>query len=539
VAAARGEIVGFQLAVEAGSPLSAVHVSVSDLRGATGVIGADRIRICRVWYVPAAGRWHGEFAIPLEGGFALPAVDNAVPNQRVQAVGVDIAVPAAAEPGAYRGQVLARCEGEAVSLDLELVVYPATLPAEMSFNAELNCYSPPGGEAGSPYFYEAHRLAHYHRCTINTVAYSQVGLVTRGYAPELRRDGADVEVTDWDEFDRLMGPLLDGSAFAGSPRGRLPVRTFYLPFFEHWPLPLWEYYPYRGDPKDEAVLMQHAYEAPPIEEMLPPEYGAAMEKVAREFVRHCEEKGWRATDFQMYLNNKTHFGGTWWTLDEPADRPDWLANRYFAQCLKQGTAGATTTHFMFRGDISRPQWQYDLLDGLMDTIYYNNQIFDNPAVATRLMNRRLPDPHVYGHFSAVEVAHHGTALWCLKAAALGLNGVLPWQCLGEAEALRDPGTAGTNLIVPGDLAGYPGPVASLRVLAARRGAQDVELLLLLGRRRGYTAEQLGSIIAQKLTLAGQAEQQFLDEAASVRFEQFSAEAFAELKEGLLLALSEG
>jgi hypothetical protein len=236
----------------------------------------------------------------------------------------------------------------------------------------------------------------------------------------------------------------------------------------------------------------------------------------------------------MYLNNKYDWGGTYWTLDEPSGRDDWQALRFWAQLFKAGLAGARSTHFRFRGDVSRPWWQYDQLEGLMDTIYYNNEIFDLPGFA-RAYNRHLPDPHVYGTCNDIAAANHESALWCLKAYLLGLNGALPWNSLGEAESLRRP--EATALIVPGTLAGYDGPVASLRVFALRRGAQDVEILRLLARQKGYSLDQMAALVAQKVDLGSSFTQTFPEEAAGVKFGETGAQAFAELKEGALALLS--
>jgi hypothetical protein len=453
----------------------------------------------------------------------------------LQAIYTDIVVPDTAEAGSYRGRITLTGENVApASVEVELLVYPVTIPSKLNFNPELNCYAPPGGEVGSRYFYEAHRLAHYHRCTINTVPYSQSGKMTPGYAPGLAGNGTEVHVSDWDAFDRLVGPLLDGSAFADNPRPGVPVRTFYLPLFEHWPLSLWDYYPFRGSPKDEAVMVRHMLEAPPIEEAFPASYREGFTSVTRELVAHAEKMGWTNTDFQMYLNNKYNWGGTYWTLDEPAGRDDWQAIRFWAGMFKQGTHGVSKTRFMFRGDVSRPWWQYDQLDSLMDSIYYNNEIFGLPNFA-RHFNRRIPDPHVYGVCNDVSAANHESALWCLEAYALGLNGLLPWQSVGEAESLRRPD--GTALIVPGTLAGYDGPVASLRVLALRRGAQDVELLRLLAQRKHYSLDQMAALISQKLDLGSNFRQSLPEEAGGLSYGQVSAQAFADLKEGVLILLS--
>jgi hypothetical protein len=356
------------------------------------------------------------------------------------------------------------------------------------------------------------------------------------YVPGLGGTGASVHVSDWSEFDRIFGPLFDGSAFEGNPRGRVPVRAFYLPLHENWPLPLLDYYAFREPPLNAEVIVRHQLEAPPVDEALPETYKAGFQNVTRDFAAHFAEKGWTGTDFQMYLNNKyQYWGATYWTLDEPVCRDDWQAIRFFAQLYRSALDGAQGPRFVFRGDISRPWWQYDQMDGLMDTIYYGGGVFDVPEFARRY-NRRIPDPHVYGACNEVAAPNLESAVWCLKAYVLGMNGVLPWSSIGDADSLVEPNQDG--LIVPGDRAGYIGPVASLRVFALRRGAQDVELLRMLAEERGYSREQIGALVAQRVPLGARLTQTSADDAAALEFSELSAQDLVALKEGVLLLLSE-
>ena len=87
-------------------------------------------------------------------------------------------------------------------------------------------------------------------------------------------------------------------------------------------------------------------------------------------------------------------------------------------------------------------------------------------------------------------------------------------------------------------AGYDGPVASLRVFALRRGAQDVELLRMLAEERGYSREQIGALVAQRVPLGARSTQTSADDAAALAFGGLSAEGLISLKEGVLLLLSE-
>jgi len=540
--AARGEIVGFQIAVErTGASLTGVRVELSPLRGIAETIGADRIRLWRAWYVKPAHQWHAEIALPLEKPFDIPTADNGIVGQRNQTVWIDIAVPPTARPGLYEGTLSVSADGVApVPLRAALEVLDVVIPEKLNFWAELNDYQPPG-EPGSDYFYEAHRLAHYHGCAINTVPYSQHGGVHRGYAPALAGEGAEVRVADWTIFDRNLGPLLEGSAFAKNPRAGVPIQVLYLPFFENWPLPIAKHYAYPGRPGNDTLVM-HYLKAPPIEQAFDEAYRRGWIAVVREFVRHFEQKGWSRTIAECYLNNKWDFGGTsWWRLDEPMLRNDFLALRFFGQMWREGRdtgilpvknhgqdAHAT---LLFRGDISRPQWQFDLLDGIMQIEYVNSEIFQRERTDQILAERMPALWCVYGSCNPVEESNLQTAAWCLRAYVEGCDAVLPSESLdNDGSSLRRANQNG--LIVNGKSLGL-GPVASFRVFALRRGVQDVEILRLLAEKRGWRREQIGLLASQRLPLSAQFRQAFLDEAAAARFANLSARGFVELKEGAL------
>ncbi len=99
--------------------------------------------------------------------------------------------------------------------------------------------------------YDYYRLAHRHRTCINRLPYNWKG--SPAFAPDIRADGT----FDWTLWDRQVGPLLDGSAFADLPRAHEPVDVFYLPFNENWPVNLYDHFtPSYG--ADEAFTTAYA-----------------------------------------------------------------------------------------------------------------------------------------------------------------------------------------------------------------------------------------------------------------------------------------
>ena len=347
LSAARGEIVGFQVAIEgtadgiriepgglgrvaSGSPDAVLHEGGAEDRG-DEVIGASHYRLWRAWHVDG----YPEYALPLWAPVDLPSADNPVPDQSVQTIAVDLHVPTNATPGRYSGELVVVTSEGRLRLDVSLRVYDVTLPRRPTFHVELNTYRGPG-RAGSERFIDSFRLAHYHRATINRVPYTHRGAVYDDWSPKLDAGG---RIVDWSGFDRHLGGLLDGSWFADSPRAGVPAPVLYLPLFEGWPLDYRDHYrPGPGVPlrvREPLAKLRHDTLAPPLEEALDPRFKRAFVRAVRAFSRHIEAKGWDRTLFQVYLNNKPRYGYTLWTLDEPFEYLDWAAVNAFARLTRQ------------------------------------------------------------------------------------------------------------------------------------------------------------------------------------------------------------
>lgn len=530
---ARGEIAAFSLVLECPDPpLSQISVKLEPARL------PFTVELYRTWYVQEKG-WQAEYAVPLDSAFSIPTRDNAIHRQKNQSVWVDVIVPSSLEAGEYRFALSVSAEGvERFTIPVKLKVFNVVIPEVMNFVPELNCYSGPG-EAGSEYWFDSHRLAHKNRCTINRVPYSQNGRWHTDLVPRIVGRGKQARVADWTQHDRALGPLLDGSAFKDNPRSSVPIPVFYLPFHENYPSRISEYYRYDGPKTGRSCIILHALYGPRIEEAFAPGYAEAMKAVIRQFAEHYRQKGWNKTLLQMYLNNKYNYrirgrGSSWWLLDEPYHYDDWMALRYFSQLFHEAIADVRGVKFVFRGDISRPQWQFDRMNGLMEMMYVGGGLFDMLR-RCRIMKEEMPTKLMtYGSCNPIGSSNFQSAAWCLKAYIAGADGVLPWQSLAGDRAFRRADRNG--LIVDGGRFGV-NAVASLRLKALRRGAQDVELLRILQRKMGWNRDQIGTLVASVIPLESGFQQQFLAEAAPLAFKNLSSLAFASLKHGVLSLLS--
>ncbi|HYF50976.1 MAG TPA: hypothetical protein VEJ63_16300 [Planctomycetota bacterium] len=555
--AARGEIAGVQLAVELnGNEQSGnVKTRVEGLKDVS-------VKLWRTWFVNIGGKWQADYAIPLKESDALviPTADNKIPGQRAAVIAIDLIVSPNATAGEQTGTIVLSSEGVGeLKLPLKLNIANVTIPAETNFMPELNCYGGPLGAAGSEPFLDAFRIAHYHRCVINRVPHSHNGRTHEDWIPKAGPDG---KITDWTNFDRNLGPLLDGSAFKNNPRAGVPTPVLYLPFNESWPLPIGPHYkPGENVPLiGENWRQKHDIVAKPPEEAFTPEYKAAFVNAVKDFVTHAEEKKWNRTLLQCYNNNKVQYGkrdlldengqpvmkdgkkvqvpgmsGTAWTLDEPQTWLDWQALLFYSRLFHKGLDEAKTTKFVYRGDISRPMWQGNCFDGLMEVMVSPGNQFDmNPLMKAH--KRRMPTKlWAYGGCNSQDKANHQTTTWCLKAYVHECDGVLPWQSIGGDDAFEKgdgDGGNGNMLIVDGKRFGV-NAIASFRVHAFRNGAQICELLRLLELKNGWGRAQSAALVNQLIPLHSEFKQKFADDAAALKFEDVNGDIFVQLKEGII------
>jgi hypothetical protein len=404
----------------------------------------------------------------------------------------EILVPKSARAGRSTVRLAKRCE---VPLD----VWDFALPDRLSFVPQMNAYGLPDAQETAYY-----RLAHAHRSCLNCLRYNWRGEVAGGCAPKTLADGT----WDWRAWDRRFGPLLSGSAFADLPRGRMPVDEFYLPLNENWPMD-----------------HQRAYRGGHwIEKAYPESYWAEFRAASRQFARHIVEKGWADTIFEFYLNNKVFFKaerGSWsgcsapWIFDEPVNTQDFWALRRFGREFLAATGGAK--NLVFRCDISRPEWQRDLLDGVCGEEVvsealrpYRDRILARQA---RYGQRVL----LYGSPNKIGTANLHCSAWCLDAWCLGADGVVPWNTIGTARSWAEPDQ--TCLFYPTE----QGPLASLRLKAFCHGQQLVEYLTIFTQLAGHDRRSVAAALRRELGLDGPLTRTFEADPGAMRYDRLSPE----------------
>ena len=508
--AARGEHVAFEIAVEVAQP------RVVRIEGAGWT--ASRVLPVGATYDPL---------VPVAGEISGKALYH-----------VERYVPKSATPGTQNVPVTLRVGDAEASIPVALKVHSATLPDALSFQVSLNAYHSPGDlmgdKPGSPEFMELersfHRLAHEHRSTLAIVPYSHRGNLQWGVAPEVRRTGSKVEVTSWAAYDERYGPYFDGSAFKGLPRDGVPLSHLYWPMHENWPLPINDFYSYKGSFED------HWRDAPPPEQAFAPDYGKAFGAIVREFASHAAAKGWSRTQFHVFLNNKPDIRmqrkenvGAWWRLDEPVSAEDHLANRYFAKRTVDAVKDLKNVQVLFRADLSRPQCRRDYLDGVLGLDVVAGSYRQYPE----LVFNRGEEVWIYG---GVPVSRGGEAgrAWTIQCYLDGADGLLPWLALGSVNAWQKE--EDTALVLPPKPGMEKRAYATLRLKGLRRGEQDVELIHLVLQKLKASREDVRGGIAQALGLLGDFKKTSEVDAGRIDYGQLDPDKFEALRRSLLEAL---
>jgi hypothetical protein len=381
-----------------------------------------------------------------------------------------------------------------------LHVHDVVLPDRLSFLPEMNCYDLPENDL------EYYKLGHRHRVVLNRLPYYQNGRLAVDRCPEWR-DGK----FDWERYDAHYEPLFTGQAFAELPRGSVPIECFYLPLHENWPSPMEGNY-------------NGSYWA---DQAFPESYRQKFIDAVEQSADHFQTKGWMDTRFHVYLNNKVDFkkrgwsrGSSPWLLDEPANFQDYWALRYFALATAEGRSrlgnvqAGSKARLLFRGDISRPQWQRDTLDGLL---YYAVISFSSfQEYRSLVLDRKFRDGQevvVYGSNNPIGTNNGMSVAWCWDAWSQGADGVVPWQTVGRQESWERADEL--SLFYPVNTVPSSKPVPSIRLKAYCYGQQDVELLTQLSSKANVSRYALGEWIRPQLNLQSTAKTQegFVEPAA--------------------------
>jgi hypothetical protein len=493
--AARNEAVGFQINFEG---VASKIISACEFKDSPNI----KPRMYEFGYVNI-GDEKCDFRNPLpdpllpsDGSCSIPSdqLGGRVEKQTNHSLICEIYIPHEQPKRMIKGKLTIQIGNEDLIIPVELNIWDFTLPDKLSFIPEMNAYGTVSVYKG----YDYYRLAHENRTCINRLPYGWNGKPE--FSPQWMGDGFE-----WSNWDRYIGPLLDGSVFADLPRKGEPVDVLYLPFNENWPADIHKNY-------------RASYWA---DEAFTSEYRDELKEAFTAFAIHCNEKQWHDTKFQFYLNNKIIYrlkfeqSSAPWLFDEPMNTQDFWALRWYGKLWHDAVdAVRGDANMHFRADISYRQFERNILWGILDVEY----IGGNNLQKTRMkIEEKI-------HFCNSDFAEYGTAnridqpniqpvLWSLSAWSNGAVGVLPWQTIGSKRCWEN--AEQTALFYPNFKGGDPLP--SIRLKAFRRGQQDVEYLTLLGKVYDIPRCEVANWLKEQLPLGGKILKAYQGDAGTVNF----------------------
>lgn len=448
LAGARGGWISCHLVVKTTGPYSL------NLQMAKGVEPS----LYREWFhfTESDKRYYPDALVPVATPYRaqIPDPDNKVPGQTAQAFWLDVWVPRDARPGVYKGSATLEAAGARTVLPLEVKVVAAVIPEEDAVTIDHNSY----GLLGPPERTHAwYRLFYEHRGTFHNLGYGHAGKVGPEFAPALEGSGRNKHIASWELYDRHYGPLLDGSAFAGTRRGPRPIPYVYLPINPEWPASfLWW-----GEPGYEAEFAN----------------------VVSEMERHFREKKWFSTRFELFFNHKKRYKGFPWDGDEtrfPNDLPFFTE---YARLMKKAVPADTPVKFVYRTDASwLMERQFKEQAGIINFWVCGGLSWYRDAV--RDVKQRGDIVWFYSSAPAVTESSSTITINPMKAWMWGVDGYVHWlvTSAGSDPWYRFDGGA-TALGYPGDRFGVKDVLSSVRLKLQRNAVQEISLLDSLKARR--------------------------------------------------------
>ena len=510
LAAARGEVVGFQALIKGTGNLT-VKCEMPEIR----------TEMYEAIYVDTP---KGKIPDPL-----IPLRELTLSDARPVPVCTDLYVPFEFSKKEVKG-TLSLSNG--MKIPVELKIRDFALPREAGFTCEMNSYGLPDSVKA---FYRLQEVAYDHRVHCNILQYPHSSA-----APDARKCNMDMRMpngrrmnekyyndikpgakqTWWVDFTEAFGPYLSGQYFKNGYRGPVPSPGFYLTFHESWPLNVRKYF--NGNPD--------AYEAFKAS----PAYARTFIDVMRDFISQARNEGWSRTEFHVFLNNKGKLDDPKlnpWVLDEPSSYWDFRALAYYADLTKQAKGTDCPIPLKYRIDISRPEFDRGELSGKANLWVVGMDAF-------RKYNRMLLDRAeqtgeeiwTYSGSSNVEDSNHSIQAWALESYAGGAQGIVPWQTIIRG---REPLSKGDSLAIfdlVDDAGNEPVIYHSIRLKAYRRAQQDIEYLELMRKKLNLSPGQVAAFIRAFVSLEGEIVRKNEEDAGAVKSEYATPENFRRMRE---------
>jgi len=470
---AKNQFVSFQIVVDPGDKnVDEISFEFDGLSGG-GEIPKENFEVYIEWFHRQGERLIPDLLVPfVNPKFAakIPLDADYLCDQRAGVLWADLFIPKDARPGFYEGALSVNADGFNKTFMVAVTVYDAEVREGSTITADFNNYA----DSFSPYFdslknnpnryadgsyaaieREFHKLAREHRGLFHNLPYRHSSATPACYRPELTGEGKYMKVKSWELFDSHFGPLLDGSAFAGSRVSEKPVEFMYLPFNLNWPASF-EKWGRKG-------------------------YKTEYRRIIWEYIRHFEEKGWDRTYFEIFLNHKKDYRFFPYTVDEIWYEHDQDVVREFYDVIKDTYEhsfvkfccridSSNYFHEHYKNDFSdiHKLWiaGYDMFNWLPECVDY--------------MKNKGCILWVYGGvLHPLEETLLSVGMFAINCVMTGADGFCAWNTTDfKGDFLRMPNNRGATLLYyPGSYFGVEKPLPSLRLKFLRNTMQTAELAL--------------------------------------------------------------
>lgn len=498
--AAINETASFQVALHSGIlPVTGVNLKVSDLRNERGEALRAEVKVFRAWPVElqAFRAWQRlyrqdnctprrvfDVLVPAETkGTGLPAE---MPPGAMILTWIDIHIAKGSEPGTYGGAVRITSAGQPLwTLNLTLVVEPfalsdaPALPAMTRFDARQLCrlhlrlagrpYAPIRLTPENPLAKEATQLIHATARLLNEHGITGIPV---GYEPAMHIDGDGQVRIEWEDYDQLMQPLIDGSAF----EGRIRPTAWPQPMDgDHPPLP-------RSGSVSQAT------------------YQGLLRQVAEQSAEHFRLRRWYKQSYTEIAGE-----GAW-----PDAYTKW--EQMIVPTVKQADARGRLLLRLPREEMSAYGWfgwpatrKLTRSAGILSVPARCFLYQDDEKAPEKTQHWLRPDfppfsPSLCLGGSAVDPGAVAWATWRLKADALDLPDQKGWPESSHIAIDRTDSGSDGWLFWPGTAWGSSEPVPSIRLKRLRMGLQECKYLYLL---RQHGRIHVDEMLAESLVpLAG-------------------------------------
>ena len=425
------------------------------------------------WFHSHLGMYVPDMLIPFNESkrpFSIPMCEEYLPNQKVGALWVDVWVPKEAPVGKMQKIITIKADGETYEIKAEINVRSMVVPDKSRITADLNNYSDnispnfphlkdnPNRYTDGSYLkieQAMTRMAREHKSVFHLLPYRHSGIIQPSFAPTIEGAGKNMKVKSWEAYDEHFGPYLDGSVFKGCRFGEHPLEYLYLPFHLGWPAN-YENFGKKG-------------------------YRTEYRRILNAFVQHVEEKGWKDTKFEVFLNHKKDYRFFPYTVDEIWYEHDREAMDIYWDVIKD-VYETSNAQFVFRLDDSNHYGNH-----------YNSKFSDWCKLwvvgfgmfqwfpeSMAVMNEKKAETWVYGGIvqplDANLISLYSFPINCLM---MGSTGFVAWNTTGFGpDPLKCPVNGGSELFFyPGNKFGIEGPVPSLRLKVLRNAMQLVDLVM--------------------------------------------------------------